>query len=355
MTVVFRPLDTNMTITPVTRGQIFAVKILDAAEGTAVVSVNGETMKVRSDIPLSRHQVIIVMEEKSGESTIWRILKELSAADAPGKTRVSLESWGASVKPEIDIIHALRWLGVPLTENNIIKAGNILRLLGDGTPGNVLAAVISTKLGIDSAGLIQAIALFTSSLFFSLDMHNKLNSKDQIAFRLRQCCEGLQRLFQFIREHPECSLTEALNKCFPGFEELGRQLIGGQFFAQAQEIFTGSVFYYLPLFLYLPVECEAYLFPSPQGEKTQLQLLLLVETERLGRLEIDMKWDAGVLELQTIVEKLETKELFDSYWPELAARLEKGRFQVQWAGCKVESRVKHLLMKRTPRSFDLFI
>jgi len=35
MTVLFRPLGLNMTISPDTRGQIFPVKILDAAEGTA--------------------------------------------------------------------------------------------------------------------------------------------------------------------------------------------------------------------------------------------------------------------------------------------------------------------------------
>ena len=357
MTIVFRPLGLNMTVSPDARGQVFPVKILDAAQGTATVFVNGEIMKVRAEVPLARHQVFLVMEDKPGEGcTTWRILKELSVTEAVGKTGASIRGQGAAIKPEIELVHALRWSGVPLTESNFVRAGHILELLGEGTPGNILAAAISTKLGINSTGLIQAIAVFASSLFYGIEARNKLNSKDQIAFLLRQCCEGLQRLLQFVREHPECSFAEALKKCFPENEELGKLLVGGQLFTQAHETVAGSVFYYLPLFLYLPVEGEAYLFPSPQGNKKQLQFLLLVETERLGRMKIEIRWGSGVLGVQAFVEKQETKELFDRYWPELVARLEKGSFRVQWSGCWMDtSSPEPLLMRRTPRSFDLLI
>lgn len=356
MTVLFRPLGLNMTISPDTRGQIFPVKILDAAEGTAIVSVNGKIMNVKTEIPLTRHQIFIVVEEKPGDGSItWRILTEVSAG-ALGKIGASLRDSGTAVKPEIDLVHALRWSGVPLTESNLARAGHILELLGEPSPGNILAAAISTKLGINTLGLIQAIAVFASSLFYGKEVRNELNSKDQIVSGLRRCCEGLQRLIQFVREHPECTFGEALKECFPGYEELGKLLVGGQLFIQAQETAVGSVFYYIPLFLYLPIEGEAYLFPPQQGDKKQLRFLLLVKTERLGRIKINMKWGQGVLGLQTFVEKHETKELLDKYWTELAARLENKGFCVQWSGCQVDpSSVKPLLMRKTPRSFDLLI
>jgi len=350
MSIVFRPLGSETNISAAARGQIFPVQILDAAEGTATVSVNSETLKVKTEVPLSRHQILLVQEEKSGDGGItWRILKDLSVKDTSGKIGLSTGD---------EIIRALRWLGAPLTENNLARAGHFLELLGKPTAANVLAAAISAKAGVGSADLIQAIAAFVSSLLFGSQMKGRLNDKNQISSYLRQCCEGLQRVLQFIREHPQCSLAEALHKCFPGNEELGRQLIGGQFFARLQELVTGGVFYYLPLFLQFPIEVEAYLSPSQQGGKKQLLVVLLLETESLGRVRMDLIWGVkrDVLEARAVVERQETKELFENCWPELAARLKKGGLQMQWAGCRVESlSLDAPLMKKAPRSFDLLI
>jgi len=137
-------------------------------------------------------------------------------------------------------------------------------------------------------------------------------------------------------------LSDLLENSAPK-QEAGRQLLSAQ---------------PLPLFLYLPVKAKVYLLSmaADDGHSEQFSLVLQVDSEVLGKVRIDLNWWQGVLRIGSCVEKEETRNLVEKYWPDLAERLEKGGLQVRWLGCVVNPAIAgQVLSKGSLRSIDILV
>lgn len=348
-----QPLTVNSVFPSGGGARPFLVRVLGVTGATAQVLVEGVTLEVRSEIPLARNQIFLVMQDLRDDGTItWRVLREIPAS-ASQNPFSSLEQV---------LCTSLRQVGLPLTESNLQKVRQYQGLLGKFTATTALAAAFAIKLGLRSPTLIQALASFISCLLGRQDNINKKerNSKD-VAPRLKELCEGLKNLFCKIREHSGQPLESLVGECFPGKEELGKLLLAGQFFARAQENSPKGGFYYIPLFLLAAEgsfpEGVVFICPGPADgtDSGSCRVRLLLDTKNLGKVQINICCWERSLQVNALVEREETKLLFDRYWSELDASLQKRKLQLYWSGCRVGKLPREKFGLRLHQSLDLFV
>lgn len=323
--------------------------------------VEGVTLEVRSEIPLARNQIFLVNQDLRGDGTItWRVLREIPVSSS--QDYFSSLGQGEAGFEEKALCSCLRQVGLPLTESNLQRARQCQGLLGKATAATTLAAAFAVKLGLGSPTLIQALASFLSCLLEQQDEINKKegSSKD-LAPRLKELCESLKNLFSSIREHSGQPLESVIKECFPGKEELGKLLLAGQLFAEARENSPQGVFYYIPLFLLAAEgsfpEGEIFICPGPADSTDSggCRVQLLLDTENLGGVQINICCWERSLQVDALVEREETKLLFDCYWPELESILQKRNLQLYWLGCKVGELSRERFGLKLHRPLDLFV
>lgn len=357
MLASLQPLSMNTAPLPRAGEGSFPVRILEVAGERALVLAGGRILEVRSEISLASGQEFLVTQEQRRDgTTAWRILKEIPPPG--GSTGYSMTGRFPGNPQNEDLCCALRRFGVPLTESNLQKAGQFLREMGNYSPAGTLAAAVSIKLGLESASFLQAMSSFFSCRLAGRDLTKK-RAKDSspgklssasgeeflsptgaavLGARLKEIYEAMSKLFGTLREHPGQNPEATV---FPGREELGRILLAGQLFAQLRENGMDGAFYFIPLFLVTGGDLfsngELLIYPCPpeSGGSGSCRVLLLLETEKLGKMQIDITCREKFLWMEAVVEKEETKLLFDRYWQELALILQQRNYQVHWSGCRV--------------------
>lgn len=372
------PLRLNAVLLPPAGEGPFAVKVLEVAGERAVVWAGERIIEVRSEIPLAAGEEFLVTPERRGDGTVaWRVVGEI--ADAGSKGPRHLPGGGLQESLHGDLWrYAFREFGIPLSEDNLQKGRQLLQKLGTDTPAAVLAAAVCLKSGLESEGLLEFMFSFFSRLLSARDQVNKRSTKvvfpggsapfseedllspDGISLlsdRLREVSEVIIRLSGALREESGQDPGAPLN---PRWDDLIKLILAGQVFARLRAFGSDGAFYYIPLFLVAGDDLfsngELLIYPcSEERDADCCRVLLLLETEKLGKMQIDVFWRKGELTVGAVVEREGTKLFFDRYWPELAFVLQQKNYRVHWSGCRVGVLSREKPAAGSYRSLDLLV
>jgi hypothetical protein len=358
---ILQPLTANKALLSGTGNSPFLIRIVSVTGNIAHVLADGVTLEVRSEIPVAQNQIFLVTQDLRDDGTIaWRILREIPTSDSHHHSSF----WGQEEAGfgEKNLCSSLSQMGLPLTESNLHKARQYLSLLGKPTVANALTAAIAVKINLRSPILMQALASFVSCLLEQQDgINKKKSSSKDVASGLKELCEGLKNLFSNVRGHSGYSLESFIEEYFHGQEELGKLLLAGQFFARAQGNSPKGAFYYIPLFLLATEDFfprgEIFICPDREDgvDSNGCRVWLLLDTKNLGRVQINICCWKRSLQVDVLVEREETKLLFDRYWSELESVLQERELKLYWLGCRVGKLPRENFGLKLHRSLDLFV
>ncbi len=339
-------------------GGPFAVKVLEVAGDRAVVWAGERIIEVRSEIPLAAGEEFLVEAERRGDGTVaWRVVGEIARTGSKDPRNLPGENLQRSPQGE-PLRYAFLEFGVPLSEVNFQKARQLLQKLGADTPAAALAAAAYLQSGLESEDLLEFMFSFFSRLLSAGDQVNEGSTKELfpggiapfseqdlfsrngatlLRARLQEIAEAIIRLSGAFREDHGRDPGTPVTPCW---DDLTKLLLAGQVFARLRASGRDGVFYYIPLFLVASgvLFSDGELLVCPCAEERDAEccrVLLLLETEKLGKMQIDVFFREGNLTVGAVVEREGTKLLFDRYWPELACVLQQKNYRVHWSGCRV--------------------
>lgn len=346
---------------------LFLIKVMDVKGDSVVVATRNSLWHVRAQIPLTPGQSFLVKpEQKDGLGVRLRIVKEISTP-AEELHRFSLplilKELGVEIfsKEGIFFISLLKKAGLPLTEQNLNRIKILLNKLGGVSCSNILAAIIATRLNLPvKSPLIEMInsfsnlilsdssvqAGFSEQIWGETYRHNaELRWEELINLRLKTIFDQLRELFvSILKQQGDVNRSIFTER----YQSIVKHLWGGQLVAWAVDYDAGP-FYYIPFFAFLNRDIfpkgelliyPRYCFDSENSNDSELfkdgcwRIVLNIETQNLGWIQIDLKYKDSLLQLSTLVENHKAKAIIDECWPQLERRLVLLNLKLDWLGCK---------------------
>ncbi|MDH7576789.1 MAG: hypothetical protein QHH75_02980 [Bacillota bacterium] len=332
---------------------LFSIKILKVKGETVIASARGSLWEVRTQTPLVPGQVFLVKQEDKENQITWRILQEIRdpAMSSPPEVKPEQLEFRQEAQ-NYAILSVLHNAGLPVSEKSFFLIQQLLLKLGDFSRVNLLIAATLVRLALfPQPFLLQSLASFFEKAVSQnrlepwqgiLEQDTGENTRRFFSFRLATAVDQLQDLLSKILQNsrkPFENSQQCVSLKLEG--NLGKQLLGGQIFAWAQEHSENQApFFYLPFFILdqdvLP-KSEILIYPSLRGATASPEccFLLSLETSCLGWIQVELTFQNSILRARALVEQKEAKALFDELWPQLAASLRNLNFCFYWLGCTV--------------------
>lgn len=324
--------------------------VLSVRGNTAMVSANSKTFEVQSEVPLRPGQTLYVSPEQGSHGEIrLRLIGEGTSTDISGLQPQT------GVARQLDLLTAFRLAELPVENTSSVNAS--LKMLGELTLPNFLAAVSLLKAGLASNQLLESVASYLRSLLAApqsdrldgpateirpQDAGSEQVIREVVLTRSAALAEVLQRLPALLAGGGQ-NLEAALKAFFSKSGEPAQQLLGGQVYAWAQGD-RESPRLYLPLFAFLNSyglhNSELLIYPSAEEHQDDPRqrpwlLVLTLETDALGWMKFQLSYLKRQVNIQVLVERPGTKQVLDDNWTLLADRLSSLNLHLTSHQCQV--------------------
>ncbi len=364
----------------------FLLSVLSVQGDTAIVSAKNMTFEVRSEVPLKPGQTLYVSQEQGPHEeirlhVIASVMGEDIAAIEPGAEEAGADPEALSqgnipaATKQIDLLAAFRLADLPVTAEGMNSVKSLLKLIGELTPSNLLAAASFLKGGLASNQLLEAMAVFLRSLLASPEDKQDILAdslyeetglsgtagdqaiREAVLAWVPAMAEQLQSLPELLGNSED--LEAALQSLFwkSGAAGAGGSAFARSTLATARQVLGGQLYtwiqgdrekpcFYLPLFTFLKgyglrnselfIDPPAEEQPGASGQRPWF-LALTLETDALGRMRFEISYLRPSLAVQALVERPETKRLMDDSWPLLANSLNSLHLQLLSHRCEIGS------------------